>query len=85
MFGLRESESNKQIITAVEEIAKARGVSMAVVSTAWCLSKQNVNPIVGLNSKERIDEAVSAVTFKLTEEEISKLEASYVPREVIGH
>jgi len=44
---------------------------MATISTAWCLSK-GVNPIVGLNSKERIDEAVKAVKLVLSEEEIAK-------------
>ena len=39
---------------------------MAVVATAWCLSKRGVNPIVGLNSKERIDEIIKAVKIRLT-------------------
>ncbi|KAH8817052.1 NADP-dependent oxidoreductase domain-containing protein [Xylogone sp. PMI_703] len=84
-LGLQEGEANKAIIDAVEEIAKARGVSMAVVAIAWCLSKQYVNPIVGLSSKERIDEMATAVALKLTEEEIAKLEAPYLPKAVVGH
>lgn len=66
----------------VEEIAKERDVSMATISAAWCLAK-GVNPIVGLNSKERIDEAVKAVKVVLSEEEITRLEAGYVPRDII--
>lgn len=57
---------------------------MAVVATAWCLSK-GVNPIVGLNSKERIDEAVLAAEVELTEEEIAKLESVYLPKSVTGY
>jgi aryl-alcohol dehydrogenase-like predicted oxidoreductase len=57
---------------------------MAVISTAWTLHK-GVNPIVGLNSKDRIDEIVKAVRIVLTEEEIAKLEAPYVPKNVVGH
>lgn len=56
---------------------------MAVIATAWCLSK-GVNPIVGLNSKDRIDEVVEAVKVVLSAEEIDKLEAAYVPKNVIG-
>lgn len=45
---------------------------MTTIATAWCLSKDKVNPIIGLSSKERIDQAVEAVKFassgKLTEE-----------------
>jgi len=68
----------------VEEVAKSRGVPMAVVATAWTLSK-GVNPIVGLNSKQRIDEVVQAAKFVLTEEEILKLESAYQPKAVTGY
>ena len=56
---------------------------MATISIAWCLSKR-VNPIVGLNSIERIDEVVKAVKLVLAEEEIAKLGAAYVPKSVVG-
>ena len=32
-------ESEKEIIKRVESVAKKRGVSMAQIATAWCLSK----------------------------------------------
>lgn len=78
----KDDEVNRSIINVVEEIAKEKGVSMATISAAWCLAK-GVNPIVGLNSKERIDEAVKAVKVVLSEEEINRLEAGYVPRDII--
>ncbi len=80
----RESESDKTIIDRVEEIAKKHGVSMTTIASAWCLSKESVNPIIGLSSVERIDQAVEAVKFagtgQLTKEEIEYLEDAYVPR-----
>jgi aryl-alcohol dehydrogenase-like predicted oxidoreductase len=81
----RENEADKNIVAAVEAIAKARDLLMAVIATAWCLSKEGVNPIVGLNSIERIDEIVIAVKVELSKEEIQKLEASYVPKDVTGY
>ena len=57
---------------------------MAAVATAWCLSKESVNPIIGLGSKERIDQAVEAVKLKLTDEEIDSLEKGYTPKVVAG-
>ena len=80
----RDDPVTKVIVNIVEEIAKARGIPMATVAAAWCLHK-GVNPIMGLGSKERIDEATKAVKVILTEEEIAKLEAPYLPRNVIGH
>lgn len=80
----RETEVDKAIIDRVEEVAKKRGVSMAIIATAWCLHKHMVNPIIGLSSKERIDQAVEAVKFKLTDEEIKYLEEPYRPKTVQG-
>ena len=54
---------------AVEEVAKKHGVSMAMVATAWTLAK-GVNPILGLNSVDRIEEAVKSLQVKLDEEDI---------------
>jgi aryl-alcohol dehydrogenase-like predicted oxidoreductase len=80
-----ESGANEAIVKAVEKVAKSRGVPMVVVATAWCLSKKGVNPIVGLNSKQRIDEILEAVKIVLTEEEVAMLEAAYLPKFVIGY
>ncbi|MCJ1238112.1 hypothetical protein MMC14_006101 [Varicellaria rhodocarpa] len=77
-----ETETDHAIIDACEEVAKKRGVPMAAVATAWCLSKQGVNPIIGLGSKERIDQAVQAIKLKLTDDEIGKLEEGYAPKAV---
>jgi len=80
----KESIANKTIVDAVEKVAKDRGLSMAVIATAWCLSKEGVNPIVGLNSIQRIDEIASAVKVVLTKEEIAALERAYLPKPVFG-
>src|ERR1700710_794025 len=83
MISGKETEIDKRVISRVEEIAKKKGVSMATIATAWCLSKDKVNPIIGLSSKERIDQAVESVHFaasgKLTKEDIAYLEESYAP------
>lgn len=79
-----ETEIDERVINRVEEISKKKGVSMATVATAWCLSKKGVNPIIGLSSKERIDQAVESVHFassgNLTEEDIKYLEEGYAPK-----
>jgi len=85
----RESEIDKQVIGRVEEIAKKHGVSMTTIATAWCLSKDKVNPIIGLSSKERINQAVESVQFassgKLTAEDIAYLEKDYAPKQIQGY
>lgn len=78
----QENDVDKAIIDRLEEVAKKRGVGMATVATAWCLHKNMVNPIIGLSSKERIDQAVEAVKFKLTDEEAKYLEEPYLPKNI---
>lgn len=78
----RETESDKAIVDRLEELAKKKDVSMAQVAIAWSLSHPLENPIVGLNSKQRIDEAVASIKVQLTDEEIKYLEEPYVPKGV---
>ena len=80
-----DNEVDARIVGVVEAIAKEKGVGMAAVATAWCLSKPGVNPIVGLSSKERIDQTVEASKLKLTEEEIKRLEEGYRPKNIQGY
>lgn len=75
----REDAADKEIISRVEKIAKKHNVSMACVATAWTIHK-GVMPIIGLGSKERIDEAVKNSRFKLGEEDVKVLEEAYVPK-----
>ncbi|KAK6197998.1 NADP-dependent oxidoreductase domain-containing protein [Scheffersomyces amazonensis] len=70
------SGGDAEIVKRVEELAKKHGVSMAIISTAWVISKGTC-PIVGLNSEERVEEIVKATLFKLTPEEIKYLEEPY--------
>lgn len=75
-----------RVIDAVETIAAARGVGMAQVALAWVLAQPGVSaPIVGATKAEQLDDAVAAVEFALTRDEIEQLEAHYEPHAVTGH
>jgi diketogulonate reductase-like aldo/keto reductase len=63
----------------VEEVAKKNKVSMACIATSWGI-KKGVCPIIGLSSKERIEEAVKNSHFKLSDEDAKYLEEVYVPK-----
>lgn len=77
------ADANLNIVNRVEEVAKKRGTSMALVSTAWVLQK-SCYPIIGLSSEKRIVEAVEALKIKLTDEELEYLESEYRPRAIQG-
>jgi versiconal hemiacetal acetate reductase len=81
----QEGKVDEEIINRVEEVAKKMEKSMAQVAIAWCLSKKDVCPIVGLSKKERMDEAVEACKIKLSEEDIKYLEEPYLPKKRSGY
>lgn len=78
-------EADTVVIGAVEKIARARGVPMAQVALAWVLAKAEVSaPIVGASKPHHLDDAVAALSVKLTTDEITALEARYLPHPVVG-
>jgi aryl-alcohol dehydrogenase-like predicted oxidoreductase len=77
--------ADRAIIDAVERVAAARGVPMAQVALAWLLAKPGVTaPIIGASKMQHLDDAIAALSLKLTQDEISALEAPYIPRQVAG-
>ena len=67
-------------------MSAARGVSRAQVALAWLLAQPGVTaPIVGATKMAHLEDALAAVTLELEVGEIQALEASYVPRPVLGH
>lgn len=73
----RDEESHKRVVTAVQEVAEARGVPMAQVAVSWVANKSPVAaPIVGATKERHIDDAVAGLELELTTEEITKLEAA---------
>ncbi|MGN6229135.1 MAG: aldo/keto reductase [Dyella sp.] len=79
-------DSDRRVVEAVATIAERRGVSKAQVALAWMLSKPFVTaPIMGASKAVHLDDAIAALSLKLDADEISALEAHYVPHTVSGH
>lgn len=78
-------EADRRIIARVAEVSAERGVPRAQVALAWMLQKPFITaPIVGASKLHHLDDAVAALSLKLTPEEIALLEESYVPHSVVG-
>ncbi|KAF4924807.1 Versiconal hemiacetal acetate reductase [Colletotrichum viniferum] len=74
-----ENGADKAIVGRVEELAARKGVAMAQVAQAWLISK-GCMPICGLETRERIEQALEALEVKLSAEEVKYLEEMYVPK-----
>nr|WOG36155.1 uncharacterized protein [Candida metapsilosis] len=73
------TDADTEIIKRVEKVAKDHGESMAVIATAWVISK-GCNPIVGLNSEKRVEDIIKATVVKLSDDEVKYLEEPYTPK-----
>lgn len=85
-LGQPATETDKKINEQIEKIAEQRGVSMATVAISWSLSKPFITaPILGMSKKERVDEAVKAISFDLSPAELESIDNLYEPKKVLGH
>jgi aryl-alcohol dehydrogenase-like predicted oxidoreductase len=67
------------------EVANARATPAMQVALAWVLSKPSItSPIIGASKPHHLDDAVKALTVKLSSEEIARLEEPYKPHKVLG-
>jgi aryl-alcohol dehydrogenase (NADP+) len=74
------------VVERVAELARRRGVPPAQLALAWLLHKPGVTaPIVGVGKPHHLDDAVAALSIKLSPEEIAALEEPYQPHPVLGH
>jgi aryl-alcohol dehydrogenase-like predicted oxidoreductase len=79
------AEADRQVAERVATIAAARGLPRAHVALAWLLHKPVVTaPIVGASKAGHLEDAVAALSVKLSGEEIAALEAPYVPHDIAG-
>ncbi len=81
-----DREENVAVVQRVSAVAEARGLPMAQVALAWMLSKPAITaPIVGATQPQHLEDAIAALSVRLTPDEIRQLEEAYRPHPVIGY
>jgi 1-deoxyxylulose-5-phosphate synthase len=79
------ADADRKIVERVAEIAQKRRVPRAQVALAWMPQKPVITaPLVGATKPHHLDDAVAALSLKLTPEEVAALEEPYVPHPVVG-
>ena len=74
------------IVDRITEVAKNRGVNNAQIALAWVLQQPGVTaPIIGASKMNQLDDAVAALSIKLTDDEIKLLTELYKPRPIMAH
>jgi aryl-alcohol dehydrogenase-like predicted oxidoreductase len=78
-------DADRQVAEAVAAVAEERAVPKAQIALAWVLSKSEITaPIIGATKLQHLDDAVAALTIRLTAAEVQALEINYVPHSVAG-
>ena len=80
----QQEDADRAIVEAVGAIAADRGVSRATVALAWHFTKGVTAPIIGATKPGHIGAALEALTLGLTDEEVARLEAPYLPKAPVG-
>ena len=77
--------ADRAVVEAVGRVAAARNLPRAQIALAWVMRAQAVAaPIVGASRPEHLDDALAALSVRLTDDEVATLEAPYVPHAVSG-
>jgi aryl-alcohol dehydrogenase-like predicted oxidoreductase len=78
-------EADRKVVDALGQLSEKRGIPRAQLALAWLLSKSGVTaPIVGASKPHHLEDAVAALGVKLSPDEITALEAPYIPHPVLG-
>lgn len=78
-------DDDRKVVEALGAVASARGLPYAQVALAWLLHKPGVtSPIIGASKLQHLQDAVAALDIALSPDEITALQAPYVPHAVAG-
>lgn len=80
------AETDQQVVERVAEVSEKYGVPRVHIALAWLLQKEPVTaPIIGATKLSHLEDAVGALSVRLTPEDVAYLEAPYVPHLIVGH
>jgi aryl-alcohol dehydrogenase-like predicted oxidoreductase len=83
-FASENLDRNLELVEALREIATAQHRSVAQLAIAWVVSRgDEIVPLVGARTRERLREALGALDYKLTADELAQIEAA-VPKDAVA-
>jgi len=76
---------NLDLLAALEKIAQEHGVSTAQLAIAWVLSRgTDIVPLIGTKRRDRLAEALGALSLRLDPADLAAVEAAVPPGQVAG-
>jgi len=80
------AEMDQAVVERAADIAEKHGAPRVHIALAWLLQKEPVTaPIIGATKISHLEDAIGALSVRLTPEEVASLEEPYVPHRIVGH
>jgi aryl-alcohol dehydrogenase-like predicted oxidoreductase len=84
-FRAENLERNLDLLTELEKIAQAHGVTTAQLAFAWVLSRgSDIVPLIGTKRRDRLAEALGALQLNLDPADLAALESAVPADQVAG-
>jgi aryl-alcohol dehydrogenase-like predicted oxidoreductase len=78
-------EKNLSLVESLRQLAEAKGRTVAQVAIGWVLSRgEDIVPLIGARRRDRLDEALGALDFSLTADDLAQIERAIQPDAVAG-
>ncbi|GAA2412320.1 aldo/keto reductase [Actinomadura vinacea] len=79
-FAGRNLEHNLALVEALRRVAAAKGCTVAQLAIAWVAAQgQDIVPLVGARTRERLAEALPAMELTLTTDDLAEIEKQVPP------
>src|SRR5829696_7155217 len=80
------AETDRLVVERVAELAEKHAVARVHSALAGLLQKQPITAsIIGATKISHLDDAIGALSVKLTPQEVAYLEEPYAPHPIVGH
>lgn len=74
-FSGENLDRNLALVEALRTVAKAKDVSVAQIAIGWVLTRgEDIVPLVGARRRDRLSEALEALDFTLTPDDLAQIE-----------
>ncbi|WP_199099722.1 aldo/keto reductase [Dyella sp. ASV21] len=76
---------NLMLVSTLQQLAGQKGCSVAQLAIAWVLARgEDIVPLVGARTRERLHEALGALSVTLSADEMATLEQAFPPGVAAG-
>jgi aryl-alcohol dehydrogenase-like predicted oxidoreductase len=84
-FSAANIDHNLRLVDELRRIAESKGATVAQLAIAWVLSRgPDIVPLVGARRRDRLKEALGALTLKLSADDLAQIERAVPPGAAAG-